>query len=97
MLQKRAYKLKAWADHEDFLSQIAQSMGKLTKGGEADMNTAAKMVLLDWQRGKLPFYSVPAGYPKEPPSREEHLADQALSQPPLVTVRRPTRSCMRCC
>jgi hypothetical protein len=77
VLQKRAYKLKAWTDHEDFLTQIAQATGKLTKGNEADVNTAAKMVLLDWQRGKLPFYSFPAGYPEEPPSlREEKLAAQ---------------------
>lgn len=56
---RRAYKLKAWTDAEDFLSQIARRTGKLTKGGEPDLNTAAKMVLHDWQRGKIPFFTLP--------------------------------------
>lgn len=33
--------------------------GKLTKGGEPDLNTVGKMVLLDWQRGRLPFFTLP--------------------------------------
>ena len=30
------------------------------KGGEPDLNTAARMVLQDFQRGRLPFFSLPA-------------------------------------
>lgn len=37
-------------------------MGKLLRGAEPDINTAAKMVLNDWQRGKLPFYIPPEGF-----------------------------------
>ena len=50
---------------ERFLDALARRCGKLGRGGEADANTAAKMVLYDWQRGKIPFYVEP---PKE---REE--------------------------
>ena len=57
----RAYKVKKWADVEDFLAQLAALSGKLLKGGDPDLNTAAKMVLQDWQRGKLPYYSLPPG------------------------------------
>ena len=44
---------------ERFLDALARRCGKLGRGGEADANTAAKMVLYDWQRGKIPFYVEP--------------------------------------
>ncbi|KAH7621999.1 hypothetical protein Ndes2526B_g02824 [Nannochloris sp. 'desiccata'] len=59
---RRAYKLAGWTDAEDFLEQVARGAGKLGKGGEADLNTAAKMVLHDWQRGKIPFFTLPVDY-----------------------------------
>ncbi|KZV18134.1 nucleolar GTP-binding protein 2-like [Dorcoceras hygrometricum] len=51
----RAYKISDWEDADDFLVQLCKSTGKLLKGGEPDHMTAAKMVLHDWQRGKIPF------------------------------------------
>ena len=65
--QRRAYKIKFWRDSEDFLTQLAGASGKLLKGGEPDLNTAAKMVLYDWQRGKIPFFSLPAGHTEDKP------------------------------
>uniref|UniRef100_A0A0A9X4K5 Nucleolar GTP-binding protein 2 n=1 Tax=Lygus hesperus TaxID=30085 RepID=A0A0A9X4K5_LYGHE len=59
---QRTYKLKDWEDDEDFLRQLGQKTGKLLKGGESDLPTMAKMVLNDWQRGKLPYYTPPAGF-----------------------------------
>jgi nuclear GTP-binding protein len=41
------------------LEKMAQRTGKLLKGGEPDISTVAKMVLNDWQRGKLPFFVKP--------------------------------------
>ena len=67
-MQRRAYKIKQWDDAEDFLTQLAQVSGKLLKGGEPDLNTAAKMVLYDWQRGKIPFFVLPPGATAEAPS-----------------------------
>ena len=69
----RAYKVKKWADVEDFLAQLAALSGKLLKGGDPDLNTAAKMVLQDWQRGKLPYYSLPPGVE---PNAAHYLAKQ---------------------
>ena len=57
--QRRAYQIQAWTGADDFLDQLARRSGKLTRGGEPDANTAAKMVLLDWQRGKVPYYAEP--------------------------------------
>lgn len=50
---------------------LATKMGKLLKGAEPDINTAAKMVLNDWQRGKLPFYVPPEDF-AVPKSRLEN-------------------------
>ena len=50
-----------WTGTEDFLAKIALQSGRLLKGGEPDITTVAKMVLNDFQRGKLPFYALPPG------------------------------------
>ncbi len=67
-LQRRAYKVRTWTDAEDFLTKLAQASGKLMRGGEPDLNTAAKMVLYDWQRGKIPFFRLPPDYLPDPPA-----------------------------
>lgn len=61
---QKAYKLKSWLDAEDFLAQVAQNSGKMLPGGEADLNTAARMVLTDWQRGRLPYFTPPPAAPE---------------------------------
>ena len=52
--------MRSWEDATDFLTQVAKAAGKLVKGGEPDLNTMARMVLLDWQRGRLPYFCLPA-------------------------------------
>jgi hypothetical protein len=44
---------------EDFLDTLARKFGKLLKGGDADRETVAKMVLNDWIRGRIPFFVRP--------------------------------------
>ncbi|KAI8926421.1 NUC091 domain-containing protein [Entophlyctis helioformis] len=64
----RTYGIKTWTDHLDFLSQLALKSGRLLKGGDADVSSVAKMVLNDWIRGKIPFYTLPkekAGTPAD--------------------------------
>uniref|UniRef100_A0A1D1Z096 Nuclear/nucleolar GTPase 2 n=2 Tax=Anthurium amnicola TaxID=1678845 RepID=A0A1D1Z096_9ARAE len=56
---QRAYKIQDWVDDNDFLVQLCKSSGKLLKGGEPDLKTAAKMILQDWQRGRIPFFIPP--------------------------------------
>ena len=57
----RTYQVDSWTDSTDFLAKVAQRSGKLLKGGEPDLNTISKMVLNDWVRGKIPFYTLPPG------------------------------------
>lgn len=42
-----------------FLELLARKGGRLLKGGEADMDGVAKMVLNDFLRGKIPWFSGP--------------------------------------
>ncbi|KAL9272684.1 Nuclear/nucleolar GTPase 2-like protein [Drosera capensis] len=70
---ERAYKIKDWEDESDFLLKLCHLTGKLLKGGEPDLMTAAKMVLHDWQRGKIPFFV--------PPPRLEEEDDNASKEP----------------
>lgn len=58
----KTYGISEYEDHVDFLEKIAKKSGKLLKGGEPDVNASAKMILNDWQRGKLPFYIPPEGF-----------------------------------
>lgn len=59
---RKHYKVDNWEDAMDFLDQLARRMGKLLKGGNADINATARMVLNDWQRGRLPYYVPPPNY-----------------------------------
>lgn len=58
---KTTYSLISWTSPEDFLEQIARRAGRLLKGGEPDISTVAKMVLNDFQRGKIPYFVKPPG------------------------------------
>ena len=35
------------------------TLNSFMQGGEADVNTVGKMILNDFQRGKLPYFVVP--------------------------------------
>ncbi|XP_065553516.1 nucleolar GTP-binding protein 2 [Lathamus discolor] len=56
---RKTYKIDSWNDTEDFLEKLASRTGKLLKGGEPDLQTVSKMVLNDWQRGRIPFFVKP--------------------------------------
>lgn len=56
----------AWENGEEFLTKLATKMGKLRKQGEPDLEIAARIVLYDWQRGRIPFF-------QEPPKDENDL------------------------
>lgn len=56
---QRTYDLGGFATATDFLQLLARKGGRLLKGGEADLDGAAKMVLNDFVRGKIPWYTPP--------------------------------------
>ncbi|XP_041358020.1 nucleolar GTP-binding protein 2-like [Gigantopelta aegis] len=67
---QKTYNINDWSSPEDFLEQLARKSGRLLKKGEPDLSTVAKMVLNDWQRGKIPYFVKPPG-PENEPSEEE--------------------------
>lgn len=75
----KTYGIKEHTGHIDFLEQIAKKSGKLLKGGEPDINASAKMILNDWQRGRLPFYVAPEGF-EIPKSKLEAIAAAAAEK-----------------
>lgn len=54
---ERTYELKGWKDHIEFLELMARKSGRLLKGGEPDVDSVAKMVLNDFMRGKIPWFT----------------------------------------
>ncbi|XP_033496597.1 nucleolar GTP-binding protein 2 [Epinephelus lanceolatus] len=58
---QKTYRIPTWNSAEDFLEKLAFRSGKLLKGGEPDLSTVSKMVLNDWQRGRIPFFVKPPG------------------------------------
>lgn len=81
---ERTYEMKGWSVNDKpftektekeridesikFLEVLARRGGRLLKGGEADMDGVAKMVLNDFLRGKIPWFSPP------PSSAEEGIS-----------------------
>jgi len=61
-----------WEDSLEFLTVLGKKMGKLLKGGDADCQTAARIVLYDWQRGRIPYFC--------PPPEDEDAAEEADAQ-----------------
>lgn len=59
---RKTYCVENWSNTTEFLEAVAVKTGRLLKKGEPDISTVAKLVLNDWQRGKLPFYVPPTGF-----------------------------------
>lgn len=79
---QKTYRIPSWSSAEDFLEKLAFRTGKLLKGGEPDLSTVSKMVLNDWQRGRIPFFVKPPGCEME----EENKAQPMLEMPEMETT-----------
>jgi len=54
------YNIPFFSDTKDFLIAVARSRGRLKKGGIPDLTGAARMILRDWNAGRIPYYTVPS-------------------------------------
>ena len=61
---------ETWAA-DDLLDVLARAKGRLLKGGEPDIEGAAKIVLSDWVRGRIPYFVTPPERPASLNEREE--------------------------
>ncbi|XP_019196647.1 PREDICTED: guanine nucleotide-binding protein-like NSN1 [Ipomoea nil] len=53
------YKVPNFETADDFLQKVATIRGRLKKGGIVDIDAAARIVLHDWNEGKIPYYTMP--------------------------------------
>uniref|UniRef100_A0A1I7UL83 Nucleolar GTP-binding protein 2 n=1 Tax=Caenorhabditis tropicalis TaxID=1561998 RepID=A0A1I7UL83_9PELO len=58
---RRQYGIPEFTGVDDFLTKIAIKQGRLLKGGDPDIIAIAKVVLNEFQRGKLPYFVPPPG------------------------------------
>ncbi|KAF2867870.1 NUC091 domain-containing protein [Massariosphaeria phaeospora] len=56
---QRTYDVKGYENATEFLELLCRKAGRLLKGGEADLDGCGKMVINDWIRGKLPWFTPP--------------------------------------
>lgn len=69
------YKVPAFESTDQFLHHIALARGKLKKGGTVDIQAAAKVVLQDWNDGRIPFYTMPP----QREAQEGHAAAEVVT------------------
>jgi nuclear GTP-binding protein len=55
----RTYDIKDWEDPIDFLTILARKRGRLLAGGEPDVDGIARIVLNDFLRGRIPWFTPP--------------------------------------
>ncbi|KAL2358763.1 NUC091 domain-containing protein [Cryomyces antarcticus] len=62
---ERTYDVKGYNNAVEFLEMLARKGGRLLRGGEADLDGVAKMVLNDFLRGKIPWFTPPPTFEGE--------------------------------
>ncbi|KAL3939259.1 MAG: hypothetical protein SGBAC_005984 [Bacillariaceae sp.] len=63
---------RKWETSMELMEAVAMRSGRLRKGGEPDIRSAAIMILMDFQRGRLPHYVAPPEL-----KEEQEVADTA--------------------
>ncbi|KAJ4129375.1 GTPase required for pre-60S ribosomal subunit nuclear export and maturation [Fusarium equiseti] len=54
---EKTYELKGWTNSTELLELLARKAGRLLRGGEPDLDGVAKMILNDFMRGKIPWFT----------------------------------------
>lgn len=54
---EKTYDLKGWNNATELLELLARKGGRLLRGGEPDLDGVAKMMLNDFMRGKIPWFT----------------------------------------
>eukprot|EP00899_Mesostigma_viride_P011753 jgi/Mesvir1/20579/Mv14820-RA.1 len=53
------YAIQRFTDANDFITLVAIGRGKLKKGALPNTREAAKLILHDWNAGRIPYYTLP--------------------------------------
>ncbi|KAJ2897413.1 nuclear GTP-binding protein nug1 [Coemansia aciculifera] len=73
------YNVPAFLDTRDFLVRLARQRGFLKRQGIADLVGAARIVLDDWNKGKIPYYTLPPGMAQSTTSGKTAAGDAAAA------------------
>ncbi|KAJ1732132.1 nuclear GTP-binding protein nug1 [Coemansia biformis] len=73
------YNVPAFVDTRDFLLRLARQRGMLKRQGIADLVGAARIVLGDWNNGKIPYYTLPPGMTQDTASGKTAAGDAAAA------------------
>mmetsp|Transcript_36209 Transcript_36209/g.35816 ORF Transcript_36209/g.35816 Transcript_36209/m.35816 type:complete len:86 (-) Transcript_36209:33-290(-) len=72
----REYRIPNFNTIHQFLAAVAKKTGKLSRGGVPDNKETAKLILRDWNHGRIPYFTpVPAKESEEKPREEEMDSD----------------------
>jgi nuclear GTP-binding protein len=55
----RFYRVADFYNYKEFLVNVGKAKGKFKKGGVVDLNLTARMIVQDWNNGKLNYYVHP--------------------------------------
>ncbi|KAJ1570120.1 Guanine nucleotide-binding protein-like 3 [Nowakowskiella sp. JEL0078] len=69
------YEIPAFSDTREFLINVARQRGRLRKGGVPDIPNAARVVLQDWNAGRIPYYCMP---PADGPAVNTHVSSEVV-------------------
>jgi len=56
------------------------------RGGEPDLNNIAKQMIVDWQRGNIPYFTYPPKSEEEQEEMDKKMKMKDESKNPLVVV-----------
>lgn len=73
---ERTYEISGWNNATEFIELLAKKHGRLLKGGEPDEQGIAKLVINDFNRGKIPWF-VPPPEDTERPSKKARLGEDS--------------------
>lgn len=69
------YNITSYDNVVEFLSLVASKIGKLRKGGLPNQDMAARVVLNDWNSGKIKYYT----HPPETVTKETHVSSEIVA------------------
>ena len=69
------YHITDFSTADEFLSLVARGIGKLKRGGIPDHGMAARLVLNDWNSGKIKYYT----HPPEAETRSTHISAEIVT------------------
>jgi len=69
------YNITTYTNVNEFLGLVARKLGKLTKGGIPNHDMAARIVLNDWNSGKIKYFTLPP----ETETKETHVSAEVVS------------------